>query len=67
MTGPGTGFRSLRPASCVGWLLSLSGGLVMNELIFPDELTPEDRMKAFREHLRSLDELAAIVAPHVCA
>src|SRR5215472_4238947 len=34
----------------------------MNELILPpDELTPQDRMKAFREDLRALDELAATV------
>jgi hypothetical protein len=34
----------------------------MNELILPpDELTPQDRMRAFREDLQALNELTAIV------
>ena len=33
----------------------------MNELILPDELTSQDRMRAFREDLHALNELAATV------
>jgi hypothetical protein len=49
------GFRSRQPVSCAGSSLRLKGK-GMNEVILPDELTPQDRMKAFREepagHLR---------------